>query len=158
MKYLALIFLLLFSMNSFSQSLLGDGRIRKITPRKKSIYLDKGIFHNGTVKNSSSINSIRHHFSKKRNYERIVFDFSTQKNPRIYGHISGNESKLYIDFFDTKVKNSIDSFGDSIYVKDINFYPMIDDVLSVEIVFKENVKVDIFYLESPARLVIDIKK
>ena len=40
----------------------------------------------------------------------------------------------------------------------MQFYNIEQDHVSVELDFKQNVSFDIFYLENPARLVIDVKK
>ena len=53
---------------------------------------------------------------------------------------------------------NLSSFGNSRYVKSINFFPIQADTLSVEIIFKNDVSLDVFSLGSPARLVIDLKK
>ncbi|MBT3584780.1 MAG: hypothetical protein HN509_07725 [Halobacteriovoraceae bacterium] len=157
MKLLGLI-LAVFCLiqNAYSQDLLEE-RIRRISPRKKSIFLSRGIFHNGGPKVKSILGAVRHSYSKRQGFERVVFDFKTKKIPRVYGHIAGKGRKLYLDLFDTRMKSSIASFGNSKYVDAINFYPISDDSLSVELNFKEGVNVDMFYLENPGRFVIDIK-
>ncbi|MCP4913890.1 MAG: hypothetical protein GY909_12325 [Oligoflexia bacterium] len=155
-KVFKLILVFLFSANLFAQNLL-DERIRRIAPRKRSIFLERGIFHNGGPKRSSSLKAIRHNFSKSAGYERLVFDFGTKEIPRVYGYISGNEKRLYIDLFDTKLVGQLGSFGNSKYVESINFFPIQSDTLSVEVIFKKKITVDIFYLLSPGRFVVDIK-
>lgn len=145
------------SITAYSQNLFNE-RIRKLDARKKSIYLDSGIFHNGGQKRPSSLKGIRHSFKKSKGYERVVIDFSTDKLPRVYGHISSKDKKIYLDLFDTEMAGNISSFGNTKYVKAINFFPITEESLSVEIVLKESVGVDVFFLDSPARLVVDIKK
>ena len=141
---------------SYAQNLL-DERIRRLPARKKSIYLESGIFHNGGLKHKSSLKSVRHHYSTQNGYERVVFDFATKKVPRVYGYISTNDRKLYLDLFDTQLLSNFGSFGKNKFVKSVNFFPIQKDSLSVEIVFKKNVSLDVFYLESPGRLVVDIR-
>lgn len=126
-------------------------------PKKRSIFLDKGIFHNGGVKILSTLKAIRHSYSKKRGFERVVLDFKTKKIPRIYGYISPKQKKLYLDIFDTKITQGVKAFGNSKYVDTIKFFPLNEETLSAEFIFKKKVAVDIFYLDSPGRLVIDIK-
>jgi len=140
-----------------AQDLLGE-RIRKITGRKRSIFLNRGIFHNGKADIKSTLNAIRHSYTGRLGYERVVFDFASQKIPKVYGHISAEEKKLYVDFFGTNIREDISSFGNSKFVDSISFYPISSESLSVELSFKSSVNVDIFYLESPGRLVVDIKK
>jgi hypothetical protein len=157
MKSLIVICVLVF-LNSFSQAQnLHDEKIRKITSRKRSIYFDKGIFHNGGLKRKSQLKAVRHSFVEKRGYERLVFDFKTSKVPRVYGNVSMKNKKLYFDFFNTKLPSEISSFGDSKHIKGINFFPLSEESLSLELDFKSQVSVDIFYLENPGRLVVDIK-
>lgn len=147
---------LFFSGQIFAQDLMSE-RIRKITGRKKSIYFNKGIFHNGGAKSKSLLKAVRHSYTARLGYERIVFDFSTKQVPQIYGNISEREKKLYLDFFKTKISGNIGSFGSSKFVKNIHFFNISKDSLSVELIFKNNINMDIFYLKNPGRLVIDIK-
>ena len=157
MNKIILISFLLLSFSIQAQDLLNE-RIRSVSARKKSIYFDSGIFHNGNLKKTKSIlREIRHSYVSSRGYERVVFDFSTELPPRIYGNISGKNKKLYIDFFNTSLKDEFASFGNSKFVKEINFFPIDKGMLSLEITFKKKVNSDVFYLSSPGRLVIDLK-
>lgn len=152
-----LFFTILVSDSVVAQNLMNE-RIRRIPSRKRSVYLDTGIFHNGGPKRGSKLKSIRHNFSDKKGYERLVFDFTTEALPRVYGYISAPEKKLYLDFFTTEIPDGLNSFGNSKFVKTVNFFPIQKDTLSVEVVFKDNVTLDVFYLTGPGRLVVDIKK
>ena len=147
---------LLFSQ-AHAQNLLKE-RIWKIEGRKKSIFLEQGVFHSGTSRKKTVLKSVRHFFSKKNGQERVVFDFSTNPIPKIYGHISQNGKKLYIDLFDTGIKDNVPSVGTSKFVKEVKFYPISNESLSVELDLKSSSKFDIFYLENHARLVIDIRE
>lgn len=152
-------FLIFFSLSESlqAQDLLGE-RIRRITSRKKSIYLDRGIFHNGGPSVHSTLKSVRHNYNKSKGYERIVFDFKTKKIPKVYGHINSKNKNLYVDLFDTKIQKGVHSFGKTQFVDSMIFFPISRETLSVELKFKEKVSVDIFYLSNPGRLVIDIKR
>ena len=155
MKLSLFCILVLYIPSVFSQNLL-DLRIREISGRKKFLFFNEGVFHRES--NSQSIvRSMRHSYSKKRGYERIVVDFSSKKLPKIYGHFSSNEKKLSLDFFNTSLSKNVGSFGVSHFVRAFKFYPLSKEFLSMEVLFKEAVKAEIFYLYSPARLVIDIK-
>lgn len=151
-----MISILLSSTSLYSQDLMSE-RIRKIDERKRSVYVDQGIFHNGSGGVSSTVKAIRHGLSENRDYERVVFDFTTKEVPRIYAHLSNSDQKLYLDLFRTNLSESVESFGDSRLVKGINFLPIDTGDVSVELVFKENVNIEIFYLKNPGRLVVDIK-
>lgn len=155
--FFAIIILTTVVGQAFSQNLLNE-RIRKISGRKRSIFLDSGIFHNGEVSVKSTLTSVRHSYKKSEGYERIVFDFSTPQPPKIYGYLSKNEKKIYLDLFKTSVQKGLKSFGNSVYVKKLDFLTFDDGMTSVEIELKNNSSADVFYLSSPARLVIDLKK
>lgn len=152
----ALVALITVPYIASAQSLVEE-RIRRLDGRKKSVFLNRGIFHNGGPKIASVLKAVRHSFNPKLGYERLVMDFETSKVPRVYGHIATGEKKLYLDLFDTQIKGAVGSFGNSKYVESINFFPISSDTLSVEIHFKQSVSVDIFYLEEPGRFVIDVK-
>ncbi len=141
----------------WAQDLLGE-RIRKIEGHKQNAYFTQGIFHNGDSGSSSAIKALRH-AKHQGQYERLVIDFTTSEIPRIYGHLSEAEQKLYLDFFKTKLAGPIKSFGKSDKVKGFNFFPVSagQEMLSLEINFKQAVKIDVFYLSSPGRLVIDLE-
>lgn len=156
MKFLLLITTLIFSWTAFSQDLMVE-RIRKLTGSKKSIYFDSGIFHNGSPKTKAKLKRVRHSYIKKNGYERIVLDFDSNSLPRIYGHIAGKEKRLYLDLFKTDLDKGVGSFGDSQFVDSINFFPIDENSLSVELQYKKKVNVEVFYLNSPARLVIDLR-
>ena len=130
--------------------------IRKLMKDKTSSFHSQGIFHYGENPNPpSSLKSLRFSYSQGRGFERIVFDLESKEMPRIYGYFSNR--KLYLDFFNTILTDNINAAGNSRYIDTVNYYPWGKESLSVEITFKEEVMFDIFYLESPHRLVLDIK-
>jgi len=156
MKIVLLTLLLLSTNSLFAQNLLKE-RIWKISDRKRSIFFDKGVFHSDLKSTNQMLQSVRNSYVKSRGYERIVFDFGSSAAPKVYGYISEN-NKIYIDFFNTVLEKAIDPVTGVKYVKNINFYNVDSDSLSAEISFNTKVSVDIFYLENPGRVVIDIKK
>lgn len=153
-----LVFLLLISSFSvFSQDLMKE-RLWKIDSRKKSIYMEGGIFHSGHRKTKGKVSGIRHSFSSSKGYERIVIDFTSKEIPKVYGFLSSKEGKLYLDFFDTGLMSNVSFPGNSKHVKSVNFFPISEESLSLEMKFRSSITADIFYLENPGRLVIDLKK
>ncbi len=157
MKYLFITLLVLSSITtSFGQDLLKE-RIRKLTTNKTSVYVEKGVFHNGANKTESSILSIRQNYSDKQGYERIVFDFSTNKVPKVYGYISSETQKISIDFFDTKINPNIKTIKNTKFLEKVNFYPIEADHISVDMILNKKAIADVFILENPGRLVIDLK-
>ena len=156
MKYLVLIFSLVFSSLIFSQDLLKE-RIRKLTDTKTSIYVESGVFHNGGVKNEGVIKGIRQSYNPKQGFERIVIDFGSSQIPKVYGNLNSLEKRLYIDFFDTTLDKELKTIASTRFIEKVNFFPIEAGQLSVEIKLKSKVSADIFYLENPGRLVIDLK-
>jgi hypothetical protein len=134
---------------------LMEERIWKVSPRKKSIFLDSGVFHHSAT-TSSEVVGIRNSSVDGRGYERLVFDFSSKTLPKVYGHILSSQ-KISLDFFDTKVQTSQPSLKPSKFIKDINFISVDGKNLTLEVFLKGKSSFDIFYLENPARLVIDIR-
>ena len=153
--YSTSLLLLLVNLSSHAQNLMKE-RIWKIDSRKKSVYLERGIFHSGAQNRSSQLVSIRRSYNRAEGHERVVFDFTTKEIPRLYGHLSSSENKLYMDFFSTTIVPTLKFPDGGRYVKNANFLPD-PETLSVEIKFKSSVSAEIFYLASPGRLVIDLK-
>lgn len=149
--------LLSISLSSFAQGLTNE-RIWKIGNRKKAVYQERGVFHTGVEGTPGALNSVRHSMNKEIKAERIVLDFAGEKVPRIYGHISPTQDKIYIDLFSTTMSPSSAFDGKGEYLKSVEFYPISKDILSLELGFKSKITADIFFLENPGRLVIDIKK
>jgi hypothetical protein len=136
---------------------LTEERIWKIDSRKKSIYLNSGIFHHNQGPANSKIVSLRSSFVPGRGFERVVIDFAGNKPPKIYGHIAQKNKKIQIDFFDTSLPAAIDGLKNSKYVKNVDFLAIDETQTTSEINLKSEVNFDIFYLENPGRLVIDIR-
>src|SRR5690606_7068764 len=97
MKLVLILLSLVLTTSALAQNLLEE-RIWKVSPRKKSIFLDSGVFHHNS-KSSSSIMGVRNSAVNGRGYERIVIDFNTSTIPKIYGHITASK-KISVDFFD----------------------------------------------------------
>ena len=157
MKNSLILFLICILPNIlWGQDLLKE-RIRRLSSNKTSIYVEKGIFHNGRVKTTTSLKSLRQSFNPKQGFERIVLDFSTNEVPKIYGHISSEDKKLYIDLFETSLAKEFKTVNATKHVEKINFFPIESDHLSMDFKLKNKVIADIFFLENPGRLVIDLK-
>lgn len=136
---------------------LSQERLIKVTAHKSSQYIKSGIFFNQGEGGKGRLNALRHFYSSKKGNERIVFDFDAKFMPKIYGFISEKERKLYIDMFQTTLNPAVSSLGNSYFVKNLFFYPLDDDSLTLEIELKSPGQFDIFWLENPGRLVIDVK-
>jgi hypothetical protein len=91
-----------------------------------------------------------------RGYERVVVDFNTPKVPKIYGHIAANK-KLSVDFFETTMNTSRPQVRNSQFVQAIDFITVDGKTTTMEIALKGKSSFDVFYLENPGRLVIDIR-
>jgi len=157
MKVLLTLVSMLFITNVFAQN-LNSQRIWKISSKKRSIFLDKGIFHSDSEIKNVQLSGVRNSYVTSRGYERVVFDFNTLNTPRIYGYISKKDKKIYLDFFNTSLNKALTSIKEVQYVKSVDFYNIDKNQLSVELTFNSTVSFDIFFLENPGRLVIDVKK
>jgi hypothetical protein len=159
MKFFFIFFVLIqivFLTNLSAQDLMKE-RIRKLSSNKTSIYIERGIFHNGGVKLEAVMKTIRQSFNPKQGFERIVIDFNTNQVPKIYGHISSIDKSIYFDFFDTTLQKDFKGISSKRFIEKINFFPIESNHLSMEIKLKAKVTADIFYLDNPGRLVIDLK-
>lgn len=157
MKTKLLIITLLFGFSALAQNLLTE-RIWKISTKKRSIFFDNGVFHSELQPMPNELVNVRTSFIPERGYERLVFDFNQSDPPKIYGHISKNTKKVTIDFFKTSLTKTMATMDKVKYVKEVSFFNMDKDMLSVEVKFKESVSLDVFYLTNPGRLVVDIKR
>jgi hypothetical protein len=146
---------LLFVTTVLGQNLMEE-RIWKVSPRKKSIVRDSGIFHLNSDLKNSSLTGLRSSAVNGRGYERIVVDFNSPSVPKLYGHISANK-KISIDFFDTLIQTSQPSLKNSKFVKAIDLITVDGKTITMEMSLKGKSSFDIFYLENPGRLVIDIR-
>jgi hypothetical protein len=133
-----------------------EERIWKVSPRKKSIFLDSGVFHKNSNLKASNIIGIRNSMVNGRGYERIVVDFNTASVPKLYGHITTNK-KLSIDFFDTAIVAAQPQLKNSTFINSVDFINVDTKSITMELTLKGKSSFDIFYLENPGRLVIDIR-
>lgn len=156
-KIISIFLILSFTQLVWGQNLLKE-RIWKISSKKRSIFFDKGIFHTTGNSSPQKLKGIRNSYIPARKYERIVFDFTSNIPPKVYGHISNDKNKVYVDFFNTSLEKSLESLKNIKYIKNVDFFNLDKNKLSVEMSFVEGTSYDIFYLENPARLVIDVKK
>jgi len=157
MKLFFLSIILLVAQSVLAQNLMEE-RIWKVSPRKKSIFLDSGVFHHNTPASAnSSISGVRSSSAAGQGYERIVVDFSGSSIPKLYGHISANDKKISIDFFDTAVGTAQPQLKSSKHIKNIDFISVDGKAITMELSLKSKSSFDVFYLEKPGRLVIDIR-
>lgn len=153
---LSLFLLFILAVTPVLAQNLMEERIWKVSPRKKSIFLDSGVFHYNSQLKSSSITAVRNSTVNGRGYERVVIDFNTPTVPKLYGHITANQ-KISVDFFDTAISTNQPKLKDSKFVKAIDFISVDGNTMTMEIGLKGKSSFDIFYLENPGRLVIDIR-
>jgi hypothetical protein len=86
----------------------------------------------------------------------VVIDFNSPAVPKLYGHITADK-KLSVDFFETSIQASQPSLRSSKFVKAIDFITVDGKTITMEMALKGKSSFDIFYLENPGRLVIDIR-
>lgn len=151
----SLVLLFLFSLsNALAQNLMEE-RIWKVASHKKSIFLSSGVFHFNSS-HASSVTGVRNSAGNGRGFERVVVDFNTPQVPKLYGHITAGK-KLSVDFFNTSVQAAQPQMKNSKYVQSIDFITVDGQTMTMEIGLKGKSSFDIFYLENPGRLVIDIR-
>lgn len=153
---LSLFLLCLLTVSSVLAQNLMEERIWKVAPRKKSIFLDSGVFHMNSSLKGAAITGVRNSAVDGRGYERVVVDFNTPSVPKLYGHITTNK-KLSVDFFDTTIQTSQPQMKNSKFVKSVDFITVDGKTITMEMSLKGKSSFDIFYLENPGRLVIDIR-
>ncbi len=146
----------LLTTSVLAQGLMEE-RIWKISGRKKSIFLDSGVFHTTSAVSNSGITGVRNSVVPGRGYERIVIDFSSASVPKIYGHISQQNNKLSVDFFNTSTMTNQPQIKNSKFVKSIDFISVDGKTMTMEMALKAKGSFDVFYLENPGRLVIDVR-
>ncbi|MFL5783003.1 MAG: hypothetical protein ACJ76H_00255 [Bacteriovoracaceae bacterium] len=156
MKLSIIISFFLVAGSVLAQNLMEE-RIWKLSSRKKSIFLDSGVFHLNTGVQGAQVTGVRSSAVAGRGYERVVIDFNTPNVPRLYGHISSQTQKLSIDLFDTTVATAQPQLKNSKYVKNIDFINVDGKSLTMDIALKSKASFDVFYLPDPGRLVIDIR-
>lgn len=157
MRLVIPVFIFMLAQISFAQNLF-DLAIRQIEPSKKSTYYSDGVLHLMKGVSSGKLVDIRHSYSPKRGYERVVFDFTSNSIPKTYAYISNENKKIYLDFFESSFSPSIPDLKNVHNIKGIDFFSIDENNFSVEVNFKSPAGFEIFYLSNPGRLVIDIKK
>lgn len=151
-----LLITLLVSLPVLAQNLMEE-RIWKVAPRKKSIFLDAGVFHHNSAVKNAGITAVRTSATAGQGYERVVIDFNSASIPKIYGHISPKDQKISVDFFDATVVTAQPNLKASKNVKTIDFINVDGKSITMDLSMKGKASFDIFYLENPGRLVIDIR-
>lgn len=154
-KHILLItsFFFLFAANATG---LSDQRIFKIQGSKKSTYLSSGVFHHDSAVNQVTLDNMRSSFTAGQGYERIVLDLNTSSIPKLYGQINQEKSKIYLDLYDTIAGPGIKNVKGK-FLSSVDVFSIEKDRVSLELVFNGNYNYEVFYLENPGRVVIDVK-
>ncbi len=153
---LSIVFLIFTSGLIHGQDLLKE-KIRKITAAKSSIYVEEGVFHNGFRAEESELIAVRAS-PKGDGSERIVLDFATKKIPRIYVYLSKDSGIIYVDLFKVKTTLKSKQFPLNSSIERMEVFQVGGESLPIELHLRKKIKADFFYLENPARLVIDKEK
>ena len=132
--------------------------VKDILFSKKNIYLEDGIYQAGDLQESARLSRLRHSSNSKRGYERIVLDFKGKKLPETYVFVSSKNGKINIDLSNTKILRTVKPTIKSNIIKEVNFFPLANNILSMELFLDKKVYAEVFQLKSPTRLVIDLKK
>ena len=132
--------------------------VKNILFSKKNVYLEHGIYQAGDLNQSSKLSRIRHSSNSSRGYERIVLDFDGKILPETYVFVSSKNGKINIDLSNTKILRTVKPMIKSNFIKEVNFFPLANNILSMELFLDKKVYTEVFQLKSPTRLVIDLKK
>jgi len=140
----------------------------QLTGEKKNFYANQGVFHYNlkaiTSKLSnpnipeSTINDVRTRYDKSKKTLRLVFDLSSAEMAPLYGHISAEKKKVFIDFFHTTPREGLNQTISTPFLESLKIWKIEKNMTSVELQFNEKYLFEVFTLSNPARLVIDIKK
>jgi hypothetical protein len=76
----------------------------------------------------------------------------------LYGHISADKKKVFIDFFNAVPKEGLAQTLSTPFLESFRMWQIEKNMTSVELLFNEKYLFEVFTLSNPARLVIDIKK
>lgn len=132
--------------------------IRKMADHKRSLYLNGGVVHGGVRRAPSRLAAMRHSPpSDSRPYERVVFEFDTVEAPAFYGHLDSGAGRVSLDFFEASMDGPPEPCSGDL-VEGVDFFPISPESLSVEINLKGPFSADVFYLASPGRVVVDVKR
>ena len=151
-RYLILFFIFFCNFANSSIS------IREIHKTKKSVYVEHAIFQAGLDGVKGEVSALRHARNSQRGFERLVLDFKGEKLPETYVFVSSKDGKLNIDLSSTSLRPTVRPHIKSNMIKEVNFFPLANDILSMEVYVDKNIYVEVFQLSSPTRLVIDLKK
>ncbi len=159
----------LSSFHGFAQNLLQESTWQ-LTGEKKNFYSNQGVFFydlkkvqsitapKASQKDVSTLIAIRSRFDKGKKTLRLVLDFSSPQMNPLYGHISAEKKKLFIDFFQTIPAEAINKSIKTTFLESINILQIEKNSTTVEMQFSDKYLFEVFTLNNPARLVIDIKK
>lgn len=157
MKYQHLtIFLALFCITGLGAS---SEQFWGMSGRKLENYFSQGFSKNDFAKttNSSELKKVRAFFKRKEGYERIVFDLSTDILPKSMVYISASSKNVTVKFQSTsKAKDYKEHKGTQMFNL-YETYVLGNKTTLVKLSFKRPKEIDVFYLEKPARLVIDAR-
>lgn len=156
MKFLTLFFI--FFCISIGAQDLAKMSVFEIKKDKAQRYKLEGVFRqkNNSVK-MAQIVDIRKSFNPECICERVVFDFKTSLPKEIYLVLSAKHKRIFMDLMATNTDKYFNPFAKSKKVTDIKYYKLDSEKLSVEMGLKDQSKIEVFTLDNPSRLVIDIK-
>lgn len=149
-------------MLSTSQAAIAKTPMYRAEPKKTQVYVREGVIEGGEGPAVGGyVSNIRR--SKNPGYERIVLDVDGTAIPAFHAALEPDQKRIVFTLNGkTKPAFSPDAvkkaFSKSALVRSIDLYPKIDEESwSFTLRLKEGFPIEIFYLSSPNRIVIDIK-
>ncbi len=154
--------LLFLLMMSTSQAAIAKTPMYRAEPKKTQVYVREGVIEGGEGGAIGGyVSNIRR--SKNPGYERVVLDVDGATIPAFHAALEPDQKRIVFTL-NGKTKPSFSpenikkAFTKSALVRSIDLYPKIDEESwSFTLRMKDGYPIEIFYLTSPNRIVIDIK-
>lgn len=145
---------------SYSQNVLKENTW-VLASSKKNIYFEQGIFRlNAATQQSTPVllQNIRTNFNKKTQQERIVIDLSGNSLVSLYGSVLSSKKKVTLDLMQVAKSESLPNAIKGKFLQSVDIYIIEPKLISLEFNFDSVYSFEIFYLENPMRVVIDVKR
>lgn len=159
-NYLIILIATVFINTASAQNLTKENSW-PLSMNKKNLYFDKGVFHYGLpAKNqviTQKVTGIRSFYNKATKIERIVLDIDGPALAGLYGYISKEKNKLYLDLYQTEKSETFAPKVNAHFLKTVDVYIIEPKLLSLELSFNTTLTYEVFYLLNPTRIVIDVK-
>lgn len=156
MKKQIYLFIFLFLV---SATVRGQDHYLLMAGRKLGNYISRGFVKNipKNTEKSFTLKKVRSFYKKETGVERIVFDFNSSTLPKVLIYLSSYDKRLMLRMENSQRAKDLTKPIKTKMFSTYKVYSIDGKTLMSELTFKRPKEVDIFYLEKPARIVIDAK-